>query len=439
MADTNDNKPVHQEPAHHDNTEHEKPATHGGENRHGEHHHAFANPEELAKKWNDPVRDAWQHPEQIVAAMSLESGVTVADIGAGTGYMVAHLSNAVGKDGTVIAIDAESAMIEYLTKHKSELGPSVIVPQKVGFSDPELPPASVDGVLIVDTWHHVAGREAYAKKVYDGLKQDARFVVVDYEVDAEVGPPAKMRLSPEQVVNQLEAAGFRAEVVAEAMPRHYMVVGHKDNRGDQEIQPKQTKLPSAENVRRFFADPVERAKKWNDPERDKWQQPDEIVAVLALQPGVTVADIGAGTGYMVARLSKAVGEDGTVIAIDTSAEMVSYLSEHSDEVGPAKLVTEKIGYNDPELQPTSVDRVLMLDTWLHLKRHEDYAKKVFAGLKPGGRFVVVDYDVDAEVGPPKVMRLSTEQVTKQLEAAGFRVEVLRESMPRHYIVVGIKD
>lgn len=86
----------------------------------------------------------------------------------------------------------------------------------------------MDGVLTLDTWHHVKGQEAYAKKVYEGLKRGGRFVVVEYEVDAVVGPPKAMRLEPVSVTKQLEAAGFRVEVVRESMPRHYMVVGHKD-------------------------------------------------------------------------------------------------------------------------------------------------------------------------------------------------------------------
>ncbi len=196
--------------------------------RHGDHKHAFADPAERAKKWNDPERDTWQHPEEIVAALALKPGATVADIGAGTGYMVAPLSNAVGKSGTVIALDAEAAMVEYLTKRSADLGPARIVPRKVGPDDPELPTASVDGVLMLDTWHHVKRREAYAGKVYEGLKRGGRFVVVEYEVDAEVGPPKAMRLEPGQVAKQLEAAGFRVEVVRESMPRHYMVVGRKD-------------------------------------------------------------------------------------------------------------------------------------------------------------------------------------------------------------------
>jgi predicted methyltransferase len=198
--------------------------------KHGnhEHHHAFADPAERAKTWNDPGRDAWQHPEEIVAALALEPGATVADIGAGTGYMVGHLSKAVGEGGTVIAIDAEAAMIDYLAKHVDELGPARIETRKVGMDDPGMQAASVDGVLTLDTWHHMKGREAYARKVFEGLRPGGRFVVVDHEAEAEVGPPKAMRLDAGRVAEQLQAAGFRAEVARESMPRHYMVVGHKD-------------------------------------------------------------------------------------------------------------------------------------------------------------------------------------------------------------------
>lgn len=222
VTEANNDKVVEQEPKKEDRPKQEEPP------RHGDHKHAFADPAERAKRWNDPERDKWQHPEEIVSALALKPGATVADIGAGTGYVVAHLSKAVGKGGTVIAIDASAEMVEYLAKRSADLGPARIVPRKVRADDPELQAAGVDGVLTLDTWHHVKGREAYARKVYEGLKRGGRFVVVDYEVDAEVGPPKAMRFGPASVTKQLEAAGFRVEVVRESMPRHYVVVGHKD-------------------------------------------------------------------------------------------------------------------------------------------------------------------------------------------------------------------
>lgn len=195
---------------------------------HGHHHSGFDDPKKFEARWNGPERDSWQHPEEIIAALALTPGATVADIGAGTGYMVAHLSEAVGDSGTVIAIDVEQAMVTYLAGHSGGLGPARIVPQKVSAESPGLQDDSVDGVLILNTWHHMGGREAYAKKVYAGLRRRGRFVVVDSKIDAESGPPKEMRLEAGRVVKELEAGGFRAEIVHESMPQHYMIVGYKD-------------------------------------------------------------------------------------------------------------------------------------------------------------------------------------------------------------------
>ncbi|AGA27328.1 methylase involved in ubiquinone/menaquinone biosynthesis [Singulisphaera acidiphila DSM 18658] len=200
-------------------------------NMHGEHEHhhsGFDDPKKFETRWNDPERDNWQHPEEIIAALALMPGATVADIGAGTGYMVAHLSKTVGDIGTVIAIDAEQAMITYLARRSGDLGPARIVPRKVRAESPDLENDRVDGAVALNIWHHIGGREAYAKKVYAGLRRGGRFVVVDSKVDAISGPPQKMRLEEGQVVKELEAGGFRAEVAHESMPQHYMIVGHKD-------------------------------------------------------------------------------------------------------------------------------------------------------------------------------------------------------------------
>lgn len=210
-------------------TKHTQHSMHSEQHQHGDHkhHHAFSDPAALAKKWNDPKRDLWQRPEEIVAALDVTPGATIADIGAGTGYMVAHLSKAVGPKGTIIAIDTSAAMIDYLAAHRDELSPAKIEPRQVSPDNPEFQTASLDGVLTLDSWHHIEGREAYAKKVYDGLKPGGKFLVVDHEPTAEVGPPKSMRLDASELSKQLEAAGFRVYIASESMPHHYMVVGQK--------------------------------------------------------------------------------------------------------------------------------------------------------------------------------------------------------------------
>lgn len=235
----------------------------------GHHHGAFVDAEKAAAKLNSPERDGWQRPEVIVAALELAAGETVADLGAGTGYMVGHLSRAVGESGTVIAVDVEEAMVAFLASRVAELGPATVKPRKAGADDPGLARESVDAVLVLDMWHHLGlqhhgkqhdvvealgsrtglqaidrdehwptrkpdtpqwhprGRMAYAEKIFAALKPGGRLVVVEATIEAEVGPPAVMRVGPEVVERELVGAGFRAEVVRDALPRHYLVAGKK--------------------------------------------------------------------------------------------------------------------------------------------------------------------------------------------------------------------
>ncbi len=195
---------------------------------HGHHHGAFADPEKIAAKLNSPQRDAWQRPAEMIAALELRAGETVADIGTGTGYMVAHLSKAVGASGTVIAIDTEQAMVDYLSNRIDALGPATVKPQKGSPDAPALPDESVDAILILDTWHHIDARPDYARKLYPALKPGGRLVIVESAPDAEIGPPQEMRVAPELLKKELASAGFRTRVISESMPRHYLVVARKD-------------------------------------------------------------------------------------------------------------------------------------------------------------------------------------------------------------------
>lgn len=198
---------------------------------HGEHEHGgekrFHKPEELAETWNSAERDAKQKPDEIVAAMGLRAGMAAADLGAGTGYLLPHLGAAVGASGVVYALDAEDAMIEYLGAHIAQLGPARVEVKKIPWDAPGLEDASLDAMVTLNTWHHVRGREAYAKKVAATLKPGGRFVIVEFNKDASYGPPAQMKLEPAQVIAELEAGGFTAALVEETMPDHYMVVGER--------------------------------------------------------------------------------------------------------------------------------------------------------------------------------------------------------------------
>ncbi len=187
----------------------------------------FADPERFVAAWNAPERDAWQKPQEILAALQLEPGDAVVDVGAGTGYLTPKLSAAVGPSGSVIASDIEPAMLAFLDEAATKHGWTNVRTLASAPDDPKLAPTSVDAVVTLNTWHHIAEREAFAKKLRAALRPGGVFVVVDFlkEDTAGFGPPLEMRLSAEQVRAELTAAGFEAAVLEETMPRHYVVRG----------------------------------------------------------------------------------------------------------------------------------------------------------------------------------------------------------------------
>lgn len=197
----------------------------------GPHHgplvHRFEDPARWAKEFDDPKRDAWQKPQEIVARMQLKPGMTVVDLGAGTGYLLSHLARAVAPGGTVLALDVEAGMVKYLTeralREKIEGVKAAVVP----LDDPKLTPGSADRVVLLDVWHHVPDRIAYAKKIAAGLKPDGALFIVDFTKESSRGPHKRHRLTPDEVQAELRAAGLRTEVVEETLPDHYIVAGRK--------------------------------------------------------------------------------------------------------------------------------------------------------------------------------------------------------------------
>lgn len=200
---------------------------HGASDSTDHYSHGFEEPERYADDWNDPARDDWQKPDRVLAAMGLESGMTVADLGTGTGYFVPHLSAAVGPDGRVNAVDLEPAMLRYVADLAAERGLSNVDTVRAVPTDTHLPPASVDRILTVNTWHHIPERGAYARHLADRLREGGSVWVIDVEAEAPMGPPERHRLAPRAVVDELERGGLEAEVRDLGLPHQYVVVGHK--------------------------------------------------------------------------------------------------------------------------------------------------------------------------------------------------------------------
>ena len=187
--------------------------------------HAFPDPQTYAHLLDDPSRDEWQRPEEVIELLECRPGMTAVDLGAGTGYFIGYLSEAVGREGRVLALDTESSQIDVMFARIEQEKLRNVRPDIVPPDDPTLTPRSVDRILVVNTWHHVSDRVAYAEKLLGGLRPGGLLLIVDFTMDSPVGPPPERRLTSDTVVRELEAAGFATEVVAESLPYQYVVAG----------------------------------------------------------------------------------------------------------------------------------------------------------------------------------------------------------------------
>jgi len=204
---------------------HEGEHAQGTGNKHegGHKHHIKRSPEEWAKRLDHPGRDKWQKPAEVIDAMAIAPGQVVADIGAGTGYFLKYLSRAVGAEGRVYALDVEDDLVQHMAdRAKKERLPNVAA-RKCPFDSSGLPPASVDRILIVNTWHHIRGRVDYTRKLMPVLREGGVLFVVDFNKTSTVGPPTSEKLESRQIVAELERGGMQVELMKESLPEQYII------------------------------------------------------------------------------------------------------------------------------------------------------------------------------------------------------------------------
>ena len=185
--------------------------------------------------------------------------------------------------------------------------------------------------------------------------------------------------------------------------------------------------------RHSFGDADKWAKVFDDPARDAWQKPHEVIMALKLAPDAAVADVGSGTGYFAARLAHFVPK-GRVYAVDTEPGMVKYLAERAKREGLANLVSLAGTPDDPRL-PAKVDLILMVDVYHHLAKREEYFRKLQGSLKAGGRIAVIDFREEATMGPPKRERVSAARVRAELAQAGYALAEEHDFLPNQYFLV----
>jgi len=174
----------------------------------------------------------------------------------------------------------------------------------------------------------------------------------------------------------------------------------------------------------------------DDPKRDEYQKPHEVIMALKLKEGEVIADIGAGSGYFTFRLARHVGDSGRVYAVDVSPDMIVYLNRRIRDLNLKNVVSILAAPDDPLLADASVDRFFICDTWHHIENHDRYLALLKKMLKPGGEVVMVDFKkAETPVGPPQEMRIDRADLVKEMEKNGFRLEAEHTFLPYQYFLL----
>jgi SAM-dependent methyltransferase len=182
-----------------------------------------------------------------------------------------------------------------------------------------------------------------------------------------------------------------------------------------------------------FGDAGKWAQIFDDPKRDAWQKPHEVIQALALKPDAVIADIGSGTGYFSVRFAR-MAPKGRVYGVDTEPDMVRHLAERAKREG-LKNVTAVAGAPDNPRLPEKADLIILVDVYHHVGDRERYFRKLRDSLKPGGRVAIIDFRMDSPEGPPKRARIEPDRVKAELKRAGYALDQEHIFLPNQYFLV----
>ena len=173
-------------------------------------------------------------------------------------------------------------------------------------------------------------------------------------------------------------------------------------------------------------------------ERDQYQKPRQVIDALNLKPGLTVADLGSGSGYFTRRFIEAVTETGKVYAVDVEPEMLKYAEEsvvHMHRSYTAEFILARP--DNPKLPYESIDLLFVCNTYHHLEERTKYFSDAKSSLKPGGRLAVIDFYPDersGDLGFPKRHLVSQDTVIKELSDAGYKLVREHRFLPKQYFL-----
>ena len=189
-------------------------------------------------------------------------------------------------------------------------------------------------------------------------------------------------------------------------------------------------------MHRLHRDPKAYIGALEDPQRDAYQKPHEVLTALGLKPGEVVADIGAGSGYFTFRLAHHVADKGKIYAVDVSPDMILHINRRIRELKATNVVSILADPDDPLLPDGSVNRFFFSNSWHHIDNQTKYLALMKKMLKAGGEIVMIDFHKkELPVGPPMQIKVAREDLIKQMESNGFRTVKEYTFLPYQYFLI----
>lgn len=171
-------------------------------------------------------------------------------------------------------------------------------------------------------------------------------------------------------------------------------------------------------------------------EREEEEAPDVALNVLKIAKGSSVADIGAGSGYITVRLAARVGPTGRVFATDVQPQMLTILARRLERAKIGNVTLVEGTFDDPKLPPASVDLAIMVDVYHELSQPQAMLRRLKESLKPGGRLVLLEYRKEDPAVPIKPEhKMSVAEAKLEVEAEGFALARVDESLPWQHILI----
>lgn len=172
------------------------------------------------------------------------------------------------------------------------------------------------------------------------------------------------------------------------------------------------------------------------PDRAEWQKPDEVIRALGGLRGKTVCDVGAGPGFLALPFAKAVGEAGTVYAVEVESRILEVLRDRIAHGGVRNIVPVLGLPDDPLLPADSCDLILMVNTFHHFQDGTGYLRRLAHALKEGGKLVNIDFHKkETPVGPPIENRVSRDDFLEHAREAGYVLVGEPTALPHQYFLV----